>query len=278
MKPAKAAFRAGCLALFGSHPYGSGEHGTVESLQTFTPEIARTFWEELFSTNSCIMGFAGDIDAETAAARAEYLDNAANWQQKKMILPEPPEFPAESKVIDLPIEREQTVVMKLLAIPPLRGETGILFHMLNMAENGMNSRLFQRVREDKGLAYSVGTKAAGGFHPGVFAFSAATQAEKIADVEECFDEEISRLASEGISEEEFNMARDAMLFRLARASESSHALVEFTMLDMFYGEPVNALEQLTQKLKACSVDRFNSVIRDSFTKPVTVTVHAGKLP
>lgn len=278
MKPAKAAFRAGCLALFGSHPYGCGEHGTAESLQTFTPEIAGAFWSELFSANSCIMGFAGDIDAETAAVRAEYLDNAANWQQKKMILPEPPEFPAESKVIDLPIEREQTVVMKLLAIPPLRGETGILFHMLNMAENGMNSRLFQRVREDKGLAYSVGTKAAGGFHPGVFAFSAATQAEKIADVEECFDEEISRLASEGISEEEFNMARDAMLFRLARASESSHALVEFTMLDMFYGEPVNALEQLTQKLKACTVERFNTVIRDSFTKPATVTVHAGKLP
>ena len=121
-------------------------------------------------------------------------------------------------------------------------------------------------------------RQSGGFHPGVFAFSAATAAEKIADVEECFNEEICRLASEGISDEEFNMARDAMLFRLARASESSHALLEFTMLDMFYGEPVNALEQISQKLRDCSVERFNSVIRNSFTTPVTVTVHAGKLP
>ena len=168
--------------------------------------------------------------------------------------------------------------MKLLRIPPLKGETGILFQMLNMAENGMNSRLFQKVREDKALAYSVGTKAAGGFHPGVFAFSAATQAEKIADVEECFDEEIHRLAVSGLTEEEFNMARDAILFRLARASESSHTLLEFTMLDMFYGEPADALEKISQMLKNCTVDQFNSVIRDSFVKPVTVTVHAGKLP
>ena len=88
--------------------------------------------------------------------------------------------------------------------------------MLNSAENGMNSRLFQRVREDKSLAYSVGTKAAGGFHPGVFAFSAATQADKIADVEECFDEEISRLAAEGLSEEE----RDLLFSCLERVIQN----------------------------------------------------------
>lgn len=278
MKPAKAAFRAGCLALFGSHPYGCGEHGTPECVQSFTPEIAKEYWKQLFSSDSCIMGFAGDIDSGTAALRAQYLDNAVNWQRKTPPLPETPVFPTASQVIEIPIEREQTVVMKLLRIPPLKGETGTLFHMLNSAENGMNSRLFQRVREDKSLAYSVGTKAAGGFHPGVFAFSAATQADKIADVEECFDEEISRLAAEGLSEEEFNMARDSMLFRLARASESSHALLDFTMLDMFYGEDVNALEMLSQRLKECTLDHFNAAIRESFTDPVTVTVHAGKLP
>ena len=278
MKPAKAAFRAGCLALFGSHPYGCGEHGTPECLQSFTPETAKEFWKQLFSSDRCLMGFAGDIDSDTAGVRAQYLDSAVEWQKKAPSLPRLPEFPKSSQVIELPIEREQTVVMKLLRIPPLQGETGTLFHMLNSAENGMNSRLFQRIREEKSLAYSVGTKAAGGFHPGVFAFSAATQADKIAEVEECFDEEICRLAAEGVSEEEFNMARDSMLFRLARASESSHALLDFTMLDMFYGEPVNALELLSQRLKECTLDHFNAVIKESFTDPVTVTVHAGKLP
>ena len=278
MKPAKAAFLAGCQALFGSHPYGCGEHGTAECINAFTPELAKEFWNGLFSAPNSVIGFAGDIDKDTALAKAEYLNSFANWKTAKADLPDPPVFPTASKIIDIPIEREQTVVMKLLKVPPLRGSTGNFFHMLNLAENGMNSRLFQKVREDKSLAYSVGTKAAGGFHPGVFAFSAATQAEKIAEVEACFDEEIKRLAEEGLSEEEFCTARDAMLFRLARASESSHSLVQFTMLDLFYGEGADALESMTKRLKECTVEHFNEIIRESFTNPVTVTVHAGKLP
>ena len=277
MKPAKAAFLAGCQALFGNHPYGCGEHGTQESLRDFTPESARKFWNELFSAPDTVMGFAGDIDKENALEKAEYLNSAVNWQSSALPLPEPPRFPDESSVIELPIEREQTVVMKMLKIPALKGEVGNLFHMLNLAENGMNSPLFQRIREDQSLAYSVGTKAAGGFHPGVFAFSAATRAEKIADVEKAFDEEIARLAAEGLTEEEFCMARDAMLFRLARASESSHSLIQFTMLDLFYGEDVNVVENMTARLKNCTLDHFNAVIRESFTAPVTVTVHAGRL-
>lgn len=68
-----------------------------------------------------------------------------------------------------------------------------------------------------------------------------------------------------------------MLFRLARAAESPHSALEFTMLDMFYGESANALEEITRRINSYTPDRFNAVIRESFTDPVTVTVHAGKL-
>lgn len=277
MKPGKAAFIAGCQALFGNHPYGCGEHGTPECVSSFTPEKAAAFWPSLFLKEHTLMGFAGDTDMESSQSRGEYLGQAVSWSSAPMNFPALPQFPTEDQLIELPIEREQTVVMKLLKIPVLRGESGDIFHMLNAVENGMNSKLFQKVREDKSLAYSVGTKAAGGFHPGVFAFSAATQAEKIGEVEKCFEEEIFRLAAEGITEEEFQTARDAMLFRLARAAESPHSLLELTMLDMFYGEPVNALEAITARIRSYTAEHFNAVIRESFTKPVTVTVHAGKL-
>ena len=277
MKPAKAAFSAGCKALFGTHPYGCGERGTAECVASFTREQAAEFWKNLFLKEQVIAGFAGDIDREIAIDKGEYLSAALQWQNGKVHFPELPTPLSAPQLIELPIEREQTVVMKLLRIPVLRGEAGDIFHMLNTIENGMNSRLFQKVREDKSLAYSVGTKAAGGFHPGVFAFSAASQAHKIADVEECFDEEIHRLATEGISEEEFCTARDSMLFRLARAAESPHSTLEFTMLDMFYGESANALEEITRRINSYTLDRFNAVIRESFTDPITVSVHAGKL-
>ena len=84
--------------------------------------------------------------------------------------------------------------------------------------------------------------------------------------------------AEGLTEEEFNMARDAILFRLARAAESSHSTLEFTLLDMFYGESVNAIEVIPERIKGYTLEEFNAAIRDSFTDPAAVTVHAGKLP
>ena len=103
MKPAKAAFLAGCNALFGAHPYGCGEHGTQESLRNFTPGSAKKFWEELFCSSKTIMGFAGDIDAGTALEKAEYLASAVQWQKESLPLPLEPVFPSESTVIELPI-------------------------------------------------------------------------------------------------------------------------------------------------------------------------------
>ena len=87
----------------------------------------------------------------------------------------------------------------------------------------------------------------------------------------------ARLAAEGLTEEEFNMARDAMLFRLARAAESPHSTLEFTLLDMFYGETANAIAEIPERIKGYTLEEFNETIRASFTAPVTVTVHAGKL-
>ena len=277
MKPGKAAFIAGCEAPFGSHPYGSGEKGTPECVKDFSPEQAACFWNSMFRTGHSIIGFAGDTDPETAAARGEFLSSNLPWNGKTLELPDLPQFPSESRLIELPIPREQTVICRLLPVPVLRGQNGDMFHMLNLIENGMNSPLFRKIREDNSLAYSVGAKVAGGFHPGVFAFSAASQSSRISDVERCFDEEILRLGTTGVTEEEFNTAKDAMLFRLARTAESSHSLLELTLLDMYYGEDVNALSNAMSRIKNYTLDEFNAVIKKSFSAPVTVAVHAGKL-
>ena len=277
MKPGKAAFIAGCAALFGDHPYGKGEKGTPECGSSFTVEQAAAFWRSRFCTAHSLIGFGGDIDLETAAEKGEFLSNALEWNDQKMILPSQPVFPDSNRRIEIPIPREQTVVCRLLPVPVLRGENADVFHMLNLIENGMNSPLFKKIREDNSLAYSVGAKVAGGFHPGVFAFSAATQSAKRSDVERCFDEEIARLGSSGVTAEEFSTARDAILFRLARTAESPYSLLELTLLDMYYGENAEALEKAVARIKNYTLDQFNDVIKRYFSDPVTVTVHAGKL-
>ena len=186
-------------------------------------------------------------------------------------------LPEVSGVIELPIDREQTVLMRLLPIPPLMGEPGDALQILHILENNMSSRLFNHVREDNALAYSVGVKFAGGFHPGVFAFSAATTPGGIPGVDACFDAELARLGAGKVTAEEFNAARDTLLFRIARVTESVHALLDHVLLDMFYGEPMSVGDEVIRRIKACTPEHFNDILRKIFAHPVAVTVKAGKL-
>ena len=277
MKPAKAAFAAGTAELYGNHPYNSGEKGTPDRIAAFTPEQAERFWRSLWKKEQVFMGFAGDIGPDEAAGFASSLCERIVWDDTPVFFPPLPVFPEQSKTLELPIEREQTVVMQLLPTPCLRREMSELYLLLDTIENNMSSRLFERVREENALAYSVGTRMEGGFHPGVFAFSAATTPEGVPKVRECFAEEIGRLGRRGVTAEEFESAREAILFRTARLTESVYALLDSALLDAYYGDPLPEREEIHRRIKSYTPRQLNEVLEKYFTDPVTVTVTAGKL-
>ena len=277
MKPAKAAFAAGCAELYGDHPYNSGEKGMPDRIAAFTPEQAERFWRSLWKKEQVFMGFAGDIAPDEAADFSSSLCEKIVWDGAPLFFPPLPVFPEKSKTLELPIEREQTVVMQLLPTPCLRREISELYLLLDTIENNMSSRLFERVREENGLAYSVGTRMEGGFHPGVFAFSAATTPEGVPKVRECFADEIARLGRGGVTAGEFESARVALLFRTARLTESVYALLGNALLDAYYGDPLPEREEIHRRIKSYTLRQFNAVLEQYFTDPVTVTVTAGKL-
>ena len=277
MKPAKAAFAAGCAELFGGHPYSCGEKGTSDCIAAFTPEQARDFWRSLWKKGSVFMGFAGDIAPEEAADFASSLGEKIVWNDAPLFFPPLPAFPKESQTLEIPIEREQTAVAQLLPAPCLRREMMEFYLLLHTIENNMSSRLFERVREDNALAYAVGARMAGGFHPGVFAFTAATTPGGVSGVRECFAEEIGRLGHEGVTAGEFESAREALLFQTARQTESAQGLLENGLLSAYYGDPLPDREEIRRRIKSYTLEQLNAVLARYFTDPATVTVTAGKL-
>ena len=277
MKPAKAAFAAGCAELYGSHPYNCGGKEMPDRIAAFTPEQAKDFWRSLWKKEHVFMGFAGDIAPEEAADFSSSLCEKILWDDSPLFFPPLPVFPRRSEALELPIKREQTVVMQLLPTPCLRREMSELYLLLDAIENNMSSRLFERVREENALAYAVGTRMEGGFHPGVFAFSAATSPEGVPKVRECFADEIRRLGREGVTAGEFESAREALLFRTARLTESVHALLETGLLDAYYGDPLPEREEIQRRIRSYTLQQFNAVLGKYFSDPVTVTVTAGKL-
>ena len=168
-------------------------------------------------------------------------------------------------------------MVQLLPAPCLRREMAELYLLLNTIENNMSSRLFERVREENSLAYAVGTKVDGGFHPSVFAFTAATTPGGVSKVLECFAEEINRLGHKGVSSEEFESARKTLLFRTAQLTESAQGLLVNGLLSAYYGDPLPEREEIRRRIRSYTLEQLNAVLAQYFTDPVTVTVTAGKL-
>ncbi|MBQ7694962.1 MAG: insulinase family protein [Lentisphaeria bacterium] len=277
MKPAKAAWAAGCDALYGSHPYNTGDKAMPGRIAAFTPIQAGRYWRSLWKKEHVFMGIAGDISPDEAIGFSSSLCGKIAWNDTPSFFPPLPVFPGESKFLELPIEREQTVVMQLLPTPCLRREMSDLYLFLDTIENNMSSRLFEHVREECALAYSVGTKMEGGFHPGVFAFSAATTPEGVPKVRECFADEIGRLGREGVTAEEFESARETLLFHTAQLTESAYALLDNALLNAYYGDPLPEREEIRRRISSYTLQQFNAVLAQYFTDPATVTVTAGKL-
>ena len=266
--------------LLGNHPVAAGSYGTTESLERLEVSDIASYYTQITNIHRTAAGFSGDISREEVVQYAEELLKSMSFSEEELIFPQEPSFPEASITEDIRLAREQTAV-----IVALKGErlsnprTHLIFQLLNASENGLSAKLFKRIREDNALAYAVGMDMAGGFHPGWFAFYAQTRCDRMEDTTSLLKSEISRLGTVGLDQEEFESARERILFKTLKCQDSSSGRLYNALLDIFYhpdtipdqGKEIEILKNLT-------LEEVNSLLRATFADAVTVSVRAGKIP
>ena len=276
----ETAFDRTKLLLLGKHPIASGSHGTQESLERLNLDDISDFFRKAVNIHRTAAGFSGDITQEEAVKYAEDLLSSMTFDDKELVFPQEPVFPSVSAVEDIPLSREQTAV-----IAAIKGErlsdpkTHLIYQLLSAAENGLSAKLFKRIREDNALAYAVGMDMAGGFHPGWFAFYAQTRCDRMEDTNALLISEIRRLGAEGLDQEEFESARERILFKTLKCQDSVSGRLYNALLEVFYHpDTLPDSSREIEILKQLTLEEVNAVIRSSFADAVTVSVRAGKIP
>ena len=100
--------------------------------------------------------------------------------------------------------------------------------------NLTSGRLFQRLREQEGLVYSVKASQAAHDYVGYFAIKTTTAPQNVAAVVRILDQEMARVRAEGISAAEFVLARDNFLATWAMAQENPMTLAMYNASELFY--------------------------------------------
>ena len=193
-------------AVFGGQSLGQTILGPAEKLEKYTPDDLRAFRQRHYGPKNAVVALAGHVTAQQARALMEEKFGA--WAG-----PAGEEYP-QATAIDEPrkLAREKDTEQVHLCVSfrshemgsPLVYPTAVLNNILG---GGLSSRLFQRIREELGMAYSVYSGPSSYPHCGEFTVYAATNPRHTKTVLEQIDVEIKKLLEGGVTEKEFAMSK-----------------------------------------------------------------------
>jgi zinc protease len=136
--------------------------------------------------------------------------------------------------------------------------------LIDEASSDLGSRFFIRIRENMGLAYYVGASQMQGLVPGLFAFYLGTDPQKIEPVKTALLDEIQKLASEGLTEEELNRAKKKFIGQHEIALQSNDSFGYQCALDELYGLGFDYYKSLEKEVNAVTLDQIKQVAAKYF--------------
>ncbi|HYL50530.1 MAG TPA: pitrilysin family protein [Acidimicrobiia bacterium] len=206
-------------ALFPEHPLGREVLGSTESITGMAREEIVAYHAGHYRPSNVVFAAAGNLTHDTVRTlvASRFPDDAGPRPPRPR--PSPPE-PRPVAVMTRDTEQAHVVVgaRALSALDPDRYALTILNQVLG---GGMSSRLFQEIRESRGLAYSVYSYQSSFDDTGYLAIYAGTAPERLRETLGVIDEEVERLCAHGLSDDELTAAKGHLTGSLAMSLETS---------------------------------------------------------
>ena len=192
----------------GGNPLGRSILGTPESLAGIDRSRLVDYRDQMYARDSIVVAVAGNFDEEAIEAIFEdRLTSLRDKKPKKEIQLKPYQQSFNVKVRDL----DQTHLCLATQGNALDAPRYYAFVLLNSIFGGsMSSRLFQNIREQKGLAYSVCSMNLFSSYWGFFSIYAGVSPEKAEEALDAIHYELDTLRESGVTEEELAMAKEQM--------------------------------------------------------------------
>ncbi len=220
-EPADLAAERWQEALFPDHGLGRDTLGTAASVQHITREDIRGFFEVHYRPANMVVSVAGDCSHDAVAADLERRFAGTSGGAV------PARQAPGSDTVPLEVVRRSTEQAHLVygmrsvsRFDERRWALAVLNHVLG---GGLSSRLFQKIREQRGLAYSVWSERAAYADSGSLAISVGTAPEHLDEVLQIVNQELELLADNGISERELAVAKGSLRAEMLLSGEDSGA-------------------------------------------------------
>ncbi|CAN5394259.1 pitrilysin family protein [soil metagenome] len=259
--------------LFPNHPLGLSIAGTRKSVRTFNSEITRKFHAEVFNTNNLIITTAGNVE------HAKIVDLAGKFfvQGSRFKVQSLKNQDSGLRTQDSGLQIASPILIKknknleqahlVIAAPFVDAKSEKRYAadiLANALGGGTSSRLWQKVREEKGLAYSVGASAAMYQDCGVFSIYAGTSPTQTAEVLDISIEELRSVVKNGITNEELELVKEQSIASILLGLEDSSVRAgTLARLEMVHGRQIS-VEETLQKIEAVTLEEVQDLAKEFF--------------
>ena len=193
-------------AVFGAQPLGQTILGPSERIAAYQPEDLRAFRARHYGPQNTVVAIAGNVEPQRVRALIE--EKFGDWRGAAgEIFPEEVAIDEQRRLFR---DKDTEQVHLCVSFRGVGMGSPLVYPMAvlnNMLGGGTSSRLFQRIREELGMAYTVYSGPSNYPHCGEFTIYAATSPKHAHTVLEQIDIEIRKLLDDGFSEKEFTMAK-----------------------------------------------------------------------
>jgi predicted Zn-dependent peptidase len=269
-EPSDQAAEQSSATLFPDHPLGRDVLGSQASISAVTAGQIREFFEAHYRPGNMVAAVAGDLehDAVVAGLEARFTGPSGGAAPER-------QSPGET-VVPLAVTRRPTEQTQLILglrsvdrFDPRRYALAILNHVLG---GGLSSRLFQEIRERRGLAYSVWSERLAYHDGGAVSVGLGTAPEHVDEVLAIVGAELEALGSRGITERELAIAKGNIRAETLLASEDSGARMSRIGAGLLLHGEVLPIDEVLERVEKTTLEEVGEAAAELVGAPRTLSV------
>jgi len=245
-------------AIFGDHPLGRPIIGRADVISSVpVPQIAQ-WHDHRYVAGNIVVAAAGNLDHERIV---QLVDQAVGGATPGG---DGASTPSVAPAIRFHAKETEQYHLALGGRGIARGdERRFAVRLLDTILGGStSSRLFQEVREKRGLAYSVFSYTSQFTDTGTVALYVGTRPDNVQEAMKVIGTELGRLQADGVSQDELDRARDNVKGRTVLSMESSAARMNRLGSSLLMGVPLLTVDELLARFDAVTLDDVNGLARD----------------
>ncbi|MBK4203006.1 M16 family metallopeptidase [Bacillus spizizenii] len=264
-------------ATYGNHSLGYPILGTEETLASFNGDSLRQYMHDYYTPDRVVISVAGNISDS-------FIKDVEKWfgsyeAKGKATGLEKPDFYTEK----LTRKKETEQAHLCLGFKGLQVGHERIYDLIvlnNVLGGSMSSRLFQDVREDKGLAYSVYSYHSSYEDSGMLTIYGGTGANQLQQLSETIQETLATLKRDGITSKELENSKEQMKGSLMLSLESTNSKMSRNGKNELLLGRHKTLDEIINELNAVNLERVNGLARHLFTDDYALALisPSGNMP